>query len=191
MEAKFVNPEEVLAAAKANVDSALAFATVGFNGIERLSALNLNTSRVALDDLGANAKAVVGVTEAEGYMAIASAAAKPALEKAVAYSRNVYEILAATQAELAKMVEAKAAEVNKSVASALESAAKSAPVGSDAALAAVKQVLGAADTAYANLTGAVKKATEVAEARLESATQAALDAVGKAAVIAVPVKKAA
>ncbi|MBL8482706.1 MAG: phasin family protein, partial [Rhodocyclaceae bacterium] len=160
MQAKFVTPEEVVAAAKATVDSTLAFATVGFSGVERLSALNLNASRAALDDLGVNAKAVAEVTEPEGYVSLASGVAKPALEKAVAYSKSVYEILAQTQAELTKLAEGKAAELNKSFASALESAAKSAPVGSDAAVAAVKQVLGAADTAYANLAGAVKKVTE-------------------------------
>ncbi|MBL8474100.1 MAG: phasin family protein [Rhodocyclaceae bacterium] len=190
MNVKPVSPEEVVAAAKAGVEFGLSLANVAFVGVERLSALNLNTVRAALEDLSANVKLVMAVKDVQGVAGLQDAVVKPSLDKVVAYSKSVYELAQQTQEEVAKLVEAKVAELNKSVAAALEAAAKSAPVGSDAAVAAVKQVLAAADAAYANVNKAVKQVAEVAEANVAAATKATMDAVGQAAV-APKAKKAA
>lgn len=191
MSVKSVTPEEVVAVAKANVEFALSLANAAFVGVERLSALNLNTARTALEDVAANSKLVLAVKDLEGVVGLQDSVAKPALDKAVAYSKSVYELAQQTQEEVAKLVEAKVAELNKAVAAALEAAAKSSPVGSDAAVAAVKQVLAAADAAYANVNKAVKQVAEVAEANVAAATKATMDAVGQAAAVAPKAKKAA
>ena len=49
--------------------------------------------------------------------------------------------------------------------------AKSAPAGSDVAVAAVKSMLAAANSAYDNLTKVTKQATEIAEANVNAATE--------------------
>jgi hypothetical protein len=89
--------------------------------------------------------------------------AQPSVEKAVAYSRSVYEIAAQTQEEFSKLVEAQFAEVNKNVASSLDKAAKSAPAGSDVAVAAVKSAIAAANSAYDTMSKAAKQVAEIAE----------------------------
>ena len=48
---------------------------------------------------------------------------------------------------------------------------KNAPAGSDVAVAAVKSMLAAANSAYDNLTKVAKQATEIAEANVSAATE--------------------
>ena len=79
------------------------------------------------------------------------------------------------------MVEAQLTEANKNVAEALDKAAKSAPAGSDVAVAAVKQAIAAANSAYDSMTKAAKQVAEIAEANVTAATNATVKAVGTTA----------
>ena len=76
----------------------------------------------------------MGAKDPQAALAAQSSLAKPAVEKAVAYSRSIYEITSETQQELAKMVEAQFGDFQKSMASMVELAAKSAPAGSEGAV---------------------------------------------------------
>ena len=48
---------------------------------------------------------------------------------------------------------------------------KNAPAGSDVAMAAVKSMLAASNTAYDNFTKVTRQATEIAEANVAAATE--------------------
>ena len=108
-------------------------------------------------------------------------AAQPALEKAIAYSRSVYEVATQTQGELTKFVETQAVEFNKNLVSGLDKFAKNAPAGSDVAVAAVKSALAAANSAYDSLTRVTKQASDFAETSFAAASSAAKEAKKKAA----------
>jgi phasin family protein len=185
----FVTPEQIVAANKANIENLLTVANTAFASVERLAALNLNTARAALEDGVANAKALMAVKDVQGLMALQSSLAQPAVEKAVAYSRSVYEIATATSEELSKVFEGQFADLNKNVASALDQAAKNAPAGSDVAVAAVKQAIAAANSAYDSMSKAAKQVAEIAEANVTAATTATVKAVSAPA--APKAKKAA
>jgi phasin family protein len=172
----FATSEQFTAANKANVETLLSLANTGFAGIERLAALNLNTARTALEDGVATAKTLLAVKDAQELLSLQSLA-QPAVEKAVAYARSVYEIATQTQEEISKVVEAQIAELNKAVAAALDKAAKSAPAGSDVAVAAVKSAIAAANSAYDSVSKAAKQVAEMAEANLDAATSATVKAV--------------
>jgi phasin family protein len=174
-------PEQLATANKANVEAMLTLANTAFASAERLAALNLNTARAVLEDGMNNAKALLGAKDLQEVISLQATLAQPAVEKAVAYSRNVYEISAQTQDEFSKLVEAQFAEVNKNVASTLDKAAKSAPAGSDVAVAAVKSAIAAANSAYDTMSKAAKQVAEIAEANVAAATNATVKAVGAAA----------
>ncbi|MBX3669174.1 MAG: phasin family protein [Rhodocyclaceae bacterium] len=176
MNTKLPNPEALVAATKANVESALSVANIALTAIERLSALNLSVARGTLDDGAASAKALLAVKDASELPQLDASLAQPAVEKASAYSRNVYEILSQTQSDLGKIFEAKAAEVEASFTSALEEVAKSSPVGSEAALAAVKQAVSAANTSYESVKKAVTDLSALVESNLAAAGSVAAPA---------------
>lgn len=174
-------PEQLASANKANVEAMLTLANTAFASAERFAALNLNTARAVLEDGMNNAKALLGAKDLQEVISLQATLAQPAVEKAVAYSRNVYEISAQTQDEFSKLVEAQFAEVNKNVAATLDKAAKSAPAGSDVAVAAVKSAIAAANSAYDTMSKAAKQVAEIAEANVAAATNATVKAVGAAA----------
>lgn len=173
----FATPDQLAAANKTSVEAVLSLANTAFAGAERLAALNLNTARTLLEDSVANAKTLLAVKDVQELLSLQSALAQPAVEKAVAYARSVYEIASQSQEEVSKLVEAQVAELNKAVAAALDKAAKSAPAGSDVAVAAVKSAIAAANSAYDSVSKAAKQVAEMAEANLDAATSATVKAV--------------
>jgi len=169
-------PEKFVAANKANVENLLTVANIAFASAERLAALNLNTARAALEDGVATAKALLAVKDVKELVALQSSLAQPAVEKAIAYSRSVYEIAAQTKDEVAKIAEAQLVEAKVNVNAALEAAVKKAPAGSDVAVAAVKSAIAAANSSYDSMSKAAKQVAEIAEANVAAATSATVKA---------------
>ena len=176
----FTNPQQLATANKANVEALLNLANQAFAGIERIATLNLNTARTALEDGVNNAKALLEAKDVQELVSLQSSLAQPAVEKAMAYSKSVYEIASQTQGEFAKLMEERVSEFNKTLTSALDNAVKSAPAGSDVAVAAVKSAMAAANSAYDSITKAAKQVVELAEQNVAAATDATVKAVSAA-----------
>jgi hypothetical protein len=104
-------------------------------------------------------------------MNLQSTLATPAIEKAIAYSKSVYEVASEANAELSKVAEKRVAEWNENFSALLDKAVKNAPAGSDVAVAAVKSMMAAANSAYDNMNKVAKQATEIAEANVAAATE--------------------
>jgi phasin family protein len=177
----YTTPEQLAGANKANVETLLTIANTAFASAERLAALNLNTARILLEDSVNNAKTLLAAKDVQELVSMQTALAQPAFEKAVAYSRSVYEIATQTQDEFSKIFDSQYVELNKNVASTLDKVAKNAPAGSDVAVAAVKSALAAANSAYETMNKAAKQVAEMAEANVAAATSATVKAVGAAA----------
>jgi phasin family protein len=176
----YATPENFASANKANVETLLTLANTAFASAERIAALNLNTARTLLEDTVSNAKTLLSAKDVQELINIQASLAQPSVEKAVAYSRSIYEIATQTQEELNKIFEAQFAEINKNVTTALDKAVKNAPAGSDVAVAAVKSAIAAANSAYDSMTKAAKQVAEIAEANVAAATNATVKAVGTA-----------
>jgi phasin family protein len=176
-----VNAEQFAAANKATVEALLSLANTSLANAERLAALNLHTARAIVEDSVANLKTLLGAKDAQEALNLQASLTQPGIEKAVAYSRSIYEISAQTQEEIAKVVEAQFAELNKGVNGLLDQAVKNAPAGSDVAVAAVKSAIAAANSAYDGLNKAAKQVAEIAEANVAAATNATVKAVGATA----------
>jgi phasin family protein len=174
----FTTPEQFAAANKASVDSLLSLANTALASAERIAALNLNTARSLLEDGVANTKALLGAKDVQEAMSVQASQAQPAVEKAVAYTRSVYEISAQSKEEVAKLLEGQFGDFQKQVAGLLDQAAKSAPAGSDVAVAAVKSAIAAATSAFDNMNKAAKQVADIAEANVTAATNATVKAVG-------------
>jgi phasin family protein len=174
----FTTPEQFAAANKASVDSLLSLANTALASAERIAALNLNTARSMLEDGVANTKAILGAKDPQEAMAVQASLAQPSVEKAVAYTRSIYEISAQSKEEVAKLLEGQFGDFQKQVAGLLDQAAKSAPAGSDVAVAAVKSAIAAATSAFDNMNKAAKQVADIAEANVTAATNATVKAVG-------------
>ena len=103
---------------------------------------------------------------AQEFFALQTSVLQPAAEKAASYSRQAYEIVSATGAEIRAAAESTGAEVKAKFGALVENAP-----GGDKTVALVKSAVAAANTAYETAQKAVKQATEMAEANFEAITK--------------------
>lgn len=183
--------EQLLAAHKANVETLFGLTNKAFEGVERLVELNLQVAKTALTEAADTTQAVMSVKDAQELMALQAGLLQPVAEKAAAYSRHVYDITAATNAEVAKVAEAKLAESQSAFMSMVDTASKNAPAGTENAVALVKSALSAANNAYESVHKAAKQAAEVAEANFQAMTNTAVKASQAAAANTARPKRAA
>lgn len=167
----YVTPEQIQAANKANIDAFLALATSQFAAVEKVMNLSASAVKAAFDDTVSNTRMLNGAKDTQELVNLQSTFAQPAIEKAIAYSKSVYEVANQTRTEITKIAERRVAEWNENFVSLLDKAAKNAPAGSDVAVSAVKQMLAAANSAYDNFNKVAKQATEIAEANVAAASE--------------------
>jgi len=177
----YVSPEQIADANKASVETLIGLANTQFAALERLSALNFNVAKSAFEESVSYANSLLGAKDAQAFASLSATAAQPALEKAIAYSRSVYEIATQTQAEMNKFAEAQTGEFNKNIVGFLDKVSKNAPAGSDVVIAAVKSALAATNSAYDSISRVTKQASELAETNFTAATTVLKDAKKKAA----------
>lgn len=168
-----INLEQFAASNKATVDSLLAVANTALATAERIAALNLGAARSALEDSASATKAVLAVKNPNEAAALQSTVLQPAVEKAVSYSRSLYEISSESQQQVAKMLEAQFADFQKQIAGMVDQASKAAPAGSEGIVAAMQSAVAAANSAFGNMLTMTKQFTDTAQANMAAATKAA------------------
>jgi phasin family protein len=174
-------PEQFAAAYQSNLDTMFVLAHATFAGVEKVMELNLNALKANLQDGAGKTRELLAVKDPQELVSFHSAQIQPAAEKAVAYSRHLYDIASTTQAEFNRLAEAQMADANKKLVSLIDTAAKNAPAGSETAVAMMKSAIAAANSAYGSLSKATKQAVEIAEANVAAATNAAVKTAGQAA----------
>jgi phasin family protein len=167
----YVTPEQIQAANKANVEALLAVANAQFAAFEKFASLSAGAVKTAFEDSISNTRALMGAKDVQEFVSLQNAFAQPAIEKAIAYSKSLYEVATETNAELSKVAERRVAEWNENFVSLLDKVSKNAPAGSDVAVAAMKSILAAGNSAYDNFTKVARQATEIAEANVAAATE--------------------
>ena len=172
----YLTPEQVAAASKANLETLFGLTSKAFEGVEKLVELNLQVAKATLAESAENTKAALGAKDAQELLALQASLLQPSAEKAAAYSRHIYDIAAATTADLTKAAESQFAYLQKTFMSAVDSAVKNAPAGTESAVALVKSAVAAANNAYESVNKAAKQASEVAEANFTAMTNTAVKA---------------
>jgi len=175
------NNEQFLAAQKASIETLFGLTAKAFEGVEKLVELNLQVAKTSLAEVAESTQAVLSVKDAQELMSLQAGLLQPAAEKAAAYSRHLYDIVAGTGAEVTKVAEATLADGQKQVLALVDTAVKNAPAGSESAVALVKSAVAAASNAYESVHKAAKQATEAAEANFTAMTNTAVKAAGSAA----------
>jgi phasin family protein len=175
-----ISPEQFTAAYQSNLETLFALSQTAFTSVEKFVALNLNVARATLQDSADKARMVMTVKDPQELLAWNAQQLQPAAEKAVAYSRLMYDIATSTQAEFGKVAEAKLADANAKFIAMIDAAAKNAPPGSETAVAMMKSAVAAANSAYDSLSKATKQAVEMAEANVTAATNAAVKTASRA-----------
>ena len=183
------NIEQLTAAQKADAEVMMALMRTAFNGVERLTALNMAASREFFNNTVANAQQLLSAKDANEVAKLNSELAQPNVDKLMSYSRSVYDLVSEMQKEITSVMEAQYSTFTKTAETAVEKAKASAPVGGDVFAATMQSMLGASTKAFDQMTSMAKQLSDIAEANLQAASQVAAPA--KKSATAAAAKKAA
>ncbi|OVZ57836.1 Phasin (PHA-granule associated protein) [Pigmentiphaga sp. NML080357] len=172
----FATPERALATQKAAFETLLTAQNTAFAGFEKLVDLHLKVTKATFEEASLKAQEAFTLKDGQEALAFVSALAQPSAEKALAYGKHVYDIVAGVQSEFARLGEAQIAEQQRQLSEAVEQLAKNAPAGSESALALLKSSLATATSAYESVTKAAKQAADLAESNLNAAANATFKA---------------
>jgi phasin family protein len=170
--------EQILSAHKTNVEVLFGLQSKAFEGIEKIVELNLQTAKTALTEVADTTRAALSVKDPQEFFALQAGLYQPVAEKIAAYNRHVYEIAAATNAEVTKVAESTAAEAQANFLALVDTAVKNAPAGTENAVALVKTAVAAATNAFEGVQKAAKQAADVAEANIQALSASAVRASG-------------
>ena len=168
--------DQIIAAQKANLETLFDLTGKAFEGVEKLVELNLQVAKASLGEAAETAKTALSAKDAQELFALQAGLLQPAAEKAAAYGRHLYDITAATNAEITRIAEAQFASAQSNFVSAVDSAVKNAPAGTESAAALVKSAIAAASNAVESVQKAAKQASDVAEANFQAITSSAVKA---------------
>ena len=160
--------EQVTAAQKENVATAVALAGIAAATAEKTLDLNVGAIKAAFATATENGKAIAGAKDVQAVSALQAQWAQPAFEGFATYLKDSYDIIAEAQSELSKIVDSKMTEINKIIVTGLDQAEKNAPAGSDVAVAAMKSAVAAANQAYDAFAKAGKQVQEVTSATVNT-----------------------
>jgi phasin family protein len=173
----FATPAQFSEMQKSQLDALYTLSHVAFNTTEKLVDLNLAAVKAAMDESAATTQSLLGIKDAQDMVALSGTIAQPAMHKFVGYGRNVYSIVSSAGAEVRKVIEDQLAESNNKAAQFVEFATRNAPAGSEPLVSLFKNSVAACNSAYDTFSKAAKQAFDAAESNLNSATQAAVNAV--------------
>jgi phasin family protein len=171
---KTLTVEQIVASNKAAAAELEHITGASLAGFEKLVALNIATTKAALQNSASDFLAILGAANPNDALAAQSALVKPLTEKSVAYGRSVYEIATQSTALLTKALEEKLAESQKAMVEYLDTLASNAPAGGEPAIAAFKSALVAGQSAIESAQSSARKAVDLAEKQVVAATDSAL-----------------
>jgi phasin family protein len=166
-------PEQLAQLNRVAIDASLAIAKIAMDSAEQLARLQMNTVRQLLDESVTQAKALAGTKDPQEFAATRISTLEHGLEQMVAYSRSVYEVSAKAQGEIGKILEDRYTAFRREVAELVDEAASAAPAGAEPAIAIVKQSMAATTQAIDALAKMTKQATDMADANVKPAANAA------------------
>jgi phasin family protein len=182
----YTTPEQFISATKSGLEAQFAAITAfnkkAFDGLEQFVSLNVNAAKATFEEGTATAQQLINAKDAQEFINLTSAQAKPNADKALAYSRHLASIATATQQEFTKAVESHIAETNAKVVSLIDEVTKNAPAGSEQAVTALKTVVGNISAGYEQLTKSTKQAVQTLEENLANATKQFTQAADKVVV---------
>ncbi len=171
-----LNTEQFAATNKANFQALMGLTNKAFEGVEQLTALNLQVARAGLEEATETGLAALSANDPQSLLALQAGLLQPAADKATAYGKHVYGIVAGIAADVEKVAGEQAAAAQSSFVALIEAAGKNAPEGTNSGVALFKSAMATANNAFEGMQKAGRRAAETAEANYAAVTGSATKA---------------
>jgi len=172
------NPEleQMSVAQKASAEVLMSIMRSSFEGMQRLTALNLAAAR----DLYSNSVTAGGKLASSKDISelarVNQQLAKP--ERMMEYWRNVYDLVSSMQRDVSAVMQANYSQLTKTASSAIEQKKSTAIDGSDVMANVMKNMLEHTNKAFDSMTAVASQMTSIANANIQAATAATEKAIG-------------
>ena len=93
---------QLAATNKANFEALMGLTAKAFEGVEQLTVLNLQAAKGGLEQAQKTGMAVLSVRDAQSLLALQAGLLQPGADKAAAYGKHVYRIVANIKADIEK-----------------------------------------------------------------------------------------
>ena len=173
--------EKFVALNKKQAETAIRAFQIGFNAWEMLVKLNLEATRLLLQEGRANIPALPKASDVTGLSAWAGPF-RAGADKLSGYSRNVYEISGQASSELGDLMEQTLLSTNQEVMEWVDEVLKSSSIPQpEATVAAAKAAMANAKTVIEGILKAVRQTAGYADANVRAAAAATAEAVKRSA----------
>jgi phasin family protein len=151
------DPDDLKRMQREALDMTNAAAAKTLEGFQKLTTLNMQTARAALEQSSEQIDALLSARDAARLSELVTSFAKLSPEKFAAYANAVYAISRETGTELGAMIEKQIAESNAQLAAAVQALAKNAAAGPGGANEFIMQSMNAAKAAYEQMQSAAQQ----------------------------------
>lgn len=176
----FKQNEQVKVEAQKAIDTAMDLVTTSIHSVEKLTHIQLETSRQILEETTKTLKELAQVTDAKEVLNRVSEMATHAVEKNIASARDIYDVVSEVRAKIGKIAEENIATAQQAALNSVEGFSKYNPNGSQAASDSVKTWIDNANQALAAMSKVASQVTEFTNNNLSAATSATVNAVKNA-----------
>lgn len=168
--------EQMATAAKAQLEAQVAFWTAlnsrALEGIIKLADLNMHVMKESLEQSVAATRQLMSARDPQEFLALISEQLRrPAVDKALAYARQVAEIGAAIRTDVVKAAPEQRTGGNVQAAKPAQSMGQTRPGGAENIFGFLQSAMDNATAGYAQILRSTKENTDALQANLTAATQ--------------------
>jgi phasin family protein len=168
--------EQVSVAQKASAEVLMSIMRTSFEGMQRLTALNLAAAKEMYSNTVAGTGKLATSKDVADMARVNQQIAKP--ERMMEYWRNVYDLVSAMQKDVSAVMQANYSQLSKAASSTIEQKKSTAIDGSDVMAGVMKNMLEQTNKAFDNMTAVASQMTSIANANIQAATAATEKAIG-------------
>lgn len=162
------NFDKLAAVQKANIEVLMSLIRTAFNGIERLTALNMAASRDIFSQNINNTQQVFSAKNTDELSQINASLAQPNISKWMDYSRNLYDLIAELQKEITNVIRNQYDKFSEKISEKSEQVKAACPVGGDIFASSVKSMLDFSNQTFAAMSSMATQMREIAENSLKN-----------------------
>jgi phasin family protein len=157
-------PEEFAAAQKANLEAFYRLASLAVEGWQKLTALNMQAAKSALAD----SQKLLPSADPQAFFTQQAGPNGELAARAQAYQRALFEIVSGMHTGLMTIAGEQYEAHNRRVQALFETMSRQAPAGSEAAVAALKQLMESSRVLHESVNKSVRQAVSMAEGGFET-----------------------
>lgn len=157
-------PEQFAAAQKANLEALYGLSNLAVEGLQKLTALNMQAAKSALID----SQKLLSAADPKAFFAQQAGPNGELAARAQSYQRGLYEIASSMHTGFMTIAGAQYEAHNRRVQTLFETMSSQAPAGSEAAVAALKQLMESSRVLHESVNKSVRQAVSMAEGGFEA-----------------------